>query len=90
MSGCGQTTRRASAGRSPSDNGWEGIETRETPRWVGDQALDTFELVEWGEQGDRSIEVEGSVYPLSAWLVDREHLIAIEIDFGDGASARYP
>ena len=69
---------------------WEGIETRETPRRIGDLSLDTFELVEWGEEGDRSIEAGGSVYPLSAWPVDREHLIAIEIDFGDGTSERYP
>jgi hypothetical protein len=50
---------------------WDSIDTRETPRRVGDLELGNFGVVEWGEDRDRSIEPVEWVRPLSAWLVDR-------------------
>lgn len=69
---------------------WEGIDTRETPRRVAGLELEIFGVIEWGEEGDRSVEPVEWVRPLSAWLVERERVVAIEIDFGNGTVASYP
>lgn len=69
---------------------WDGIDTSETPRRVEGLTLEIFGVIEMGEDGNRSVVPVEWVQPLSAWLVDRERVVAIEIDFGNGTLVSYP
>ena len=82
---------------APTSPSWEvmirqrssGVTTIEYPRRRDDADLDTFDLVE-PSPGHHTVEPVGWVTPLSAWRVDREHLISLQITLADGTCLEFP
>ena len=61
---------------------WSAVETVEKPRRHHAVELDVYETLGYDEPG--LVRPAFSVVPLSAWRVDRDRLVGLDIDFGGG------
>lgn len=68
---------------------WRGVETVETPRRHLGVELSWFETLEW-TPGHSETGWGGSFTAFSGWRVERDRIVGIEIDLGDGRVLRVP